>query len=68
MPSWLRRIIYKQWFASTMMGVAGYFIASLFNDVADLTDGITSLPFWVRVMTGVIAGLMVRLGAALDFG
>lgn len=62
----LRRIIYPLWFASAMMGMAGYFIASIFNDFADLTDGVTDLPLWVRVLTGVICGVVVRLGIALD--
>lgn len=67
MQSWFWRIIHTPWFASAMFGSSGFFIASLFNDVAVLTHGITSLPFWARVIAGVISGMMVRLGLALSY-
>lgn len=63
---WLWRTIHAPWFASTMLGCAGFSMASLFNDAADITHGITSLPFWARVIAAVISGLLVRLGLALD--
>lgn len=66
LPPWLRRTIYNPWFASTMMGFVAYNLASLFNDVADLTHGITSVPFWARIIAAVVSGLMVRLGLVLD--
>jgi hypothetical protein len=59
-PAWLWRAIHTAWFASTALGFAGYEFAALINDVTG------AIPWWARAITGVLSGLMVRLGIWLE--
>jgi hypothetical protein len=61
MPSWLWRAIHHVWWFSACMGMAAYYAISLINDFTD------TIPLWVRVLGGVVCGLMARLGIALDW-
>lgn len=60
MPAWFWRATRTAWFASVAMGIAGYEMAALINDVTAM------VPWWARLIAGVSGGLMVRLGIRLE--
>jgi hypothetical protein len=61
MPAWLWRITHHVWFASVAFGLMAYFALSLIN------DALGTLPLWVRLATGVLTGLLFRLGMFLQW-
>lgn len=61
MPAWLWRTTHHIWFASGAIGLGAFYLTSLIND----STGI--IPLWARLLTGVLTGLMFRLGNFLDW-
>lgn len=61
MPAWFWRASRTAWFGCIALGMATYFLLSLVNDVTG------TIPLWVRLLTWLIATLVLRLGLALDW-